>query len=86
MTDALRWLDIGLKALPAVAALVFLAISHSFVTRDEYLATSDKFSGRIEAIEKLLIRMESSAETDKRHDSALADHESRIRALEAHHQ
>jgi hypothetical protein len=86
MNDALRWLDIGLKALPALAALVFLAISHSFVTRDEYLTTSDKFSGRIEQIEKLLIRMESSAETDKRHDAAIADHEGRIRALESHHQ
>lgn len=85
MNDFLRWADIAFKALPALAALVFLAISHSFVTRDEYLATSDKFSGRIEAIEKLLIRMESSAETDKRHDAAIADHEGRIRALESHH-
>lgn len=86
MSDFYKVLDITLKALPAIAAVVFLLISSKFVTREEYLATSDKFSGRIEAVEKLLIRMESSAETDKRHDAVLADHESRIRTLESHHQ
>lgn len=85
MSDLYKAVDITLKALPAAAAVVFILISSKFVTRDEYLATSEKFSGRIEAVEKLLIRMESSQETDKRHDAFLADHESRIRALEAHH-
>jgi hypothetical protein len=85
VTDWKYLLDLCLKALPALAALVFLALSQQFVTRGEYLATSEKFSGRLEAVEKLLIRMESSQETDRRHDTTMADHEARIRALEAHH-
>ena len=82
MSDLLKWTDFALKALPALAALVFLLISSQFVTRSEYLATSEKFSGRLEAVEKLLIKMESSAETDRRHDALLADHETRLRDLE----
>jgi hypothetical protein len=82
MDSWLKYADFLLKALPAAAALVFLLVSQSFVTRTEYIATSEKFSGRIEAIEKLLIKMESSQETDKRHDILLADHEARLRTLE----
>jgi hypothetical protein len=84
MSDLLKWTDLAFKALPAVGVVAFLLISQSFVTRNEYMATAERFSGRIEAVEKLLIRMESSQETDKRHDLLLADHESRIRGLEKH--
>jgi hypothetical protein len=80
--DWLRYADLLLKLLPAVASLIFIVLSQNFVSRTEFIATSDKFSGRIEQIEKLLIRMESSAETDRRHDTILADHETRLRALE----
>ena len=82
MSDFFKWSDFVLKALPAIAAVVFIVLSQSFVSRGEYLATSEKFSGRLEAVEKLLIKMESSADTDRRHDATLADHEVRLRALE----
>jgi len=54
----------------------------SVVTRGEYLATSEKFSGRVESIEKLLIKMESQAEVDRHQNEILADHESRLRDIE----
>jgi hypothetical protein len=53
-----------------------------FVTKEEFRDAN----ARIEKIEAVLIRMEAQYETDKRHDSALADHEGRLRALESHHQ
>jgi len=83
MTAALvKYGDFILKALPAVASVVFILLSSQFVSRSEFIATSEKFSGRIEAVEKLLIRMESSQETDRRHDAIIADHEARIRVVE----
>jgi len=78
----LKYADFLLKALPAAASIVFILLSTQFVSRSEFIATSEKFSGRVEAIEKLLIRMEASADVDKRHDAVIADHETRIRALE----
>jgi hypothetical protein len=48
------------------------------VTKEEFLSAN----ARIEKIEAVLIRMEQNAETDKRHDQKLDDHEQRIRALE----
>ena len=82
MEGWLKYGDFILKALPALASIVFILLSTQFVSRTEFLATSEKFSGRIEAIEKLLIRLESSQETDRRHDAILADHETRLRTLE----
>jgi hypothetical protein len=82
MNDIFKWADFAFKALPAIAALVFLIISSQFVTRGEYLATSEKFSGRVESIEKLLIKMESQAEVDRHQNEIIADHESRIRDIE----
>jgi hypothetical protein len=52
------------------------------VSRSEFEAASEKLSGRVEKIEAVLIRMEANAETDKRHDILLADHEGRLRAIE----
>jgi 1-deoxy-D-xylulose 5-phosphate reductoisomerase len=80
--DWFKYLDFAFKALPAAASIIIILLSSQFVSRTEFMTTSDKFSGRIDQIEKLLIRMESSAETDRRHDALLADHETRLRALE----
>ncbi len=77
-----KYFDLTLKVLPAAASVIFIVLSSQFVSRSEFIATSDKFSGRIEAIERLLIRMESSQEKDRAHDALLADHESRLRTLE----
>ena len=82
MDGVLKWGDFALKALPAAASIVFILLSTQFVSRSEFIATSEKFSGRIEAVEKLLIRMESSQETDRRHDAIIADHEARLRVVE----
>jgi len=82
MSDLSKYFDLTLKVLPAAASVIFIVLSSQFVSRTEFIATSDKFSGRIEQIEKLLIRMESSAEKDRAHDALLADHESRLRSLE----
>jgi hypothetical protein len=82
MDSLLKYGDIILKALPAAASIVFILLSTQFVSRSEFIATSEKFSGRIEAVEKLLIRMESSQETDRRHDAIIADHETRLRVVE----
>jgi len=80
--DLIKYFDVGWKLLSAAASLLFILISTQFVSRSEFIATSDRFSGRIEQIEKLLIRMESSQEVDRRHDALLSDHESRLRAIE----
>ena len=82
MDSLLKYGDFVLKVLPAVASVVFILLSTQFVSRSEFIATSEKFSGRIEAVEKLLIRMESSQETDRRHDAMIADHEARLRVME----
>jgi hypothetical protein len=82
MDSLLKYGDFILKALPAVASIVFILLSSQFVSRSEFIATSERFSGRIEQIEKLLIRMESSQETDRRHDAIIADHEARLRVVE----
>ena len=82
MDSLLKYGDFILKALPAVASVVFIILSSQFVSRSEFVTTSERFSGRIEQIEKLLIRMESSQETDRRHDAVIADHEARLRVVE----
>jgi hypothetical protein len=82
MDSWLKYGDFLLKAVPAAGVLILLLLQGQFVTRTEYLTTSEKFSGRIESVEKLLIKLESSAERDRLHDQLLADHEARIRVLE----
>ena len=83
MSDQLtRWLDISLKAAPLLAVVILALLSGQFVTRSEYLGAAEKFSGRLEAVERLLIKMESQAEIDRHQNDLLADHETRIRVLE----
>ena len=86
MTDAFKWLDIGLKALPAVAAVVFIAISHSFVTREEFFTASEKTDARVQKIELALVQLVEQNRQNDRQDQQIADHETRIRVLESHHQ
>ena len=85
MTDHLtRWLDLGLKAAPLLAVVIMALLSGQFVTRSEYLGAAEKFSGRLEAVERLLIRMESQAEVDRHQNEILTDHETRLRVIERH--
>jgi hypothetical protein len=78
MNDLAKYFDIVLKVASTVALLAVALLGTKFVTKEEFRETNS----RIEKIEAVLIRMEVNAETDKRHDNLLADHEARIRALE----
>lgn len=64
-------------------SLLFMAYMQTqFVGKSEFQAHTEKIFNRVEKIEQILIRMESSVETDKRHDNTLNDHETRLRILE----
>jgi hypothetical protein len=78
MSDISKHFDLGLKIATTVALLAVALLGTKFVTKDEFRDANS----RIEKIEQVLIRMEANAETDKRHDILLADHEARIRTLE----
>ena len=70
------------KYLSPIALILMAYLQTQFVGKDEFRGHTEKIFNRVEKIEQILIRMESSVETDKRHDSRLEDHETRIRALE----
>jgi len=78
MTDVAKYFDTVLKVATTLALLAVALLGTRFVTKEEFIAAN----GRIEKIEAVLIRMEANYDTDRRHDAALADHETRIRALE----
>jgi hypothetical protein len=78
MTDIAKYFDTVLKVATTLALLAVALLGTRFVTKEEFTAANT----RIEKIEAVLIRMEANAETDKRHDALLADHESRLRTLE----
>jgi hypothetical protein len=83
MSESLaKALDLASRWVTPAGILVVIVLQSQFVSRSEFEAASEKLSGRVEKIEAVLIRMEANAETDKRHDILLADHEGRIRALE----
>jgi hypothetical protein len=75
-------LDLASRWVTPIGILVVILLQSQFVSRSEFESASEKLSGRVEKIEAVLIRMEANAETDKRHDNLLADHEGRIRGLE----
>ena len=75
-------LDLASRWVTPIGILVVILLQSQFVSRSEFEGASEKLSGRVEKIEAVLIRMEANAETDKRHDNLLADHEGRIRGLE----
>jgi hypothetical protein len=83
MSESLaKALDLASRWVTPAGILVVIALQSQFVSRSEFEAASEKLSGRVEKIEAVLIRMEANAETDKRHDLLLADHEGRLRAIE----
>ena len=83
MSESLaKALDLASRWVTPAGILVVIALQSQFVSRSEFEAASEKLSGRVEKIEAVLIRMEANAETDKRHDLVLADHEGRLRGLE----
>jgi hypothetical protein len=78
MSEVARYFDLALKVATTAALLGVALLGTKFVTKEEFTAANT----RIEKIEAVLIRMEANAETDKRHDILLADHETRLRTLE----
>ena len=83
MSESLsKALDLASRWVTPAGILVVIVLQSQFVSRSEFEAASEKLSGRVEKIEAVLIRMEANAETDKRHDILLADHEGRLRAIE----
>lgn len=77
-----KTLDIGLKLSAPIGVCVMLYLQTQFVTRPEFQKVSERADARLTKIEEVLIRMESAAEVDRRHDTVLNDHETRIRTLE----
>ena len=78
MNDLPKYFDLGLKVATTGALVAVALLGTKFVTKEEFRDANT----RIEKIEAVLIRMEVNAETDKRHDNLLADHEARLRTLE----
>jgi hypothetical protein len=78
MNDILKYWDTGLKVASTLALVAVAMLGSKFVTKEEFTAANT----RIEKIEAVLIRMEANAETDRRHDVLLADHEARLRQIE----
>ena len=74
--------DMASRWVTPAGIILILLLQTQFVSRKEFELSSEKLSGRVEKIEAVLIRMEANAETDKRHDALLNDHENRIRTLE----
>jgi len=75
-------LDVGLKMATPIGVVVMLFMQSQFVTRGEFANSSERVDARLSKIETVLIRMEAGAEADKRHDTLLADHETRLRNIE----
>lgn len=78
----MKFIETYWKFLPPIALLFMAYMQTQFVSKVEFQNHTEKIIGRVEKIEQLLIRMESSVETDKRHDGLIRDHEMRIRTLE----
>lgn len=77
-----RTVDVVAKLAAPVGVGIMLFLQTQFVTRSEFAKVQERTDSRLEKIEQVLIRMEANAETDKRHDRTLTDHEERIRGLE----
>jgi len=71
----------GAVITPIGVAIVLL-LQTQFVSRKEFSDASDKLSGRVENIEKVLVQMAEAAKQNDRQDAMLLDHERRIREIE----
>jgi hypothetical protein len=80
--ELIKFIENYWKYITPFAVLFMAYMQTQFVGKTEFQAHAEKIFSRVEKIEQILIRMESGAETDKRHDQTLTDHETRIRTLE----
>jgi len=81
--DIIEFFESYWKYLSPLALLFMAYMQTQFVNKAEFQTHTEKIFNRVEKIEQILIRMEASVETDKRHDHVLSDHEDRIRVLES---
>lgn len=75
-------LEISAKIAVPIGVVIMLWLQTQFVTRVEFTRLNEKTDTRLSKIEEVLIRMEASAEVNRRQDHLLSDHEGRIRTLE----
>jgi len=68
-----------------IGVCILLLLQTQFVSRKEFSDASDRLSGRVEQIEKVLVQMAEAAKINDRQDVMLQDHEERIRNLEHFH-
>ena len=80
--ELIKFFDGYWKYLTPLSLIVMAYLQTQFVGKEEFHNHTEKIFNRVEKIEQILIRMESSVETDKRHDNLISDHEIRIRTLE----
>ena len=77
-----RRLDLILKLATPLGVVVMILLQNQFVTRAEFAKAQDPPDAPLQKTEPALTRMEAGADTDKRHDAQLTDHENRLRGLE----
>jgi len=65
--------------------VILVLFQAQFVSRKEFSEVTDKFGGRMESVEKVLVQMAEANKVNDRQDVAIADHERRIRDLEHIH-
>lgn len=72
------------SVITPVGVCILLLLQTQFVSRREFSESTEKFSIRIEAIEKILVQMAEANKVNDRQDALLIDHEKRLRELEIH--
>lgn len=80
--EFIRFVENYWKYLTPLSLLFMAYMQTQFVGKSEFQTHTERIFTRVEKIEQILIRMESSVEADKRHEATLTDHETRIRVIE----
>lgn len=79
---SLFWFRCAILVCSFATALGLYWFRGEFVPRSEYTKDQAQIASSLNAMEKVLIRMESKLEHDQRQDTTLADHETRLREVE----
>jgi hypothetical protein len=75
-------LEFAAKWATPVGVVILLLLQGQFISRKEFSDASEKLSGRVENIEKVLVQMAEAAKQNDRQDTQISDHERRIRQIE----
>lgn len=74
----IKWGDWIYRAIILTGLIILMFMNSRYTTKEEFLDQTK----RIDTMEKVLIKMETYFEVQKRIESILADHETRIRQIE----